>query len=351
MKNTNSIAKIALAITLFCGLQSKAQENQQVAIPEIKVALTGDTEAATNFESVLKLVTAEKANLLMINGDFGYGYSPATWQKKVTSTVDINTLPIIATLGNHDVGGTKTDTYINIIQGFRNAKNGLTTACTGKPGVSEGHDITAVDEVCTIGNISIVGSGIGQVLSKTYLENRLDAKLKAVPNGNWKLAGYHFTLASMNPGIKGDEATQKFFDIIRQNGAIGAQGHTHIAMASCPISSTFQKGAAVQCHPSFTNPAERFIMPGTGIYVDSSLGGKEARPRLRCKTANEKGCQHMVDMISQEGYSRTDGITKKNFTRFGALFIIFNAGGNPNKAYAYFKSVDGQTIFSFNITR
>lgn len=347
MKKNTKLAILASTVFMLFTSQTQAQ----AAVPEIKIALTGDTEAATNFEQVLKLVASEKASMLMINGDFGYGYSPATWQKKVTSTVDINALPIIATLGNHDVGGTKTDTYINIIQGFRNDKNGLTKACTGKPGVTTGHDITAVDEVCTIGNISIIGSGIGQVLTKSYLEKQLDAKLKAVPEGNWKLVGYHFTLASMNPGIKGDEASQTFFDIIRKSGAIGAQGHTHIAMASCPISSVFAAGLPVQCHPNFVTPAERFIMPGTGIYVDSSLGGKEARARVRCKTAGEKGCAHMVDMISQEGYTRTDGIKKTNFTRFGAFFIIFNAGGNPNRAYAYFKSVDGQVIFSFNITR
>lgn len=341
---------LVIGLMIF-GLLFQINAQALPQIKEIKIALTGDTEAATNFESVLKLVATEKADLLMINGDFGYGYSPSTWQKKVTSTVDINTLPIIATLGNHDIGGTKTNSYIGIIQGFRNDKNGLIAACTGKPGVAEGHDITAVDELCTIGNISIVGSGIGQLLSTSYLEKRLAAKLKSVPDGNWKLVGYHFTLANMNPGLKGDGATHNFFDIIRQNGAIGAQGHTHSVMASCPISSPFRKNSAVQCHPNFVNPAERFIMPGTGIYVDSSLGGIEARPRLRCKTPSEKGCQHMVDIISKDGYTRTDGVTKTNFTRFGALFIVFNAGGNPNKAYAYFKSIDGQSIFSFNITR
>ena len=45
------------------------------------------------------------------------------------------------------------------------------------------------------------------MLSKTYLENRLDIKLKTVPIDNWKLVGYHFTLSSLNPGLKGDEAT------------------------------------------------------------------------------------------------------------------------------------------------
>jgi hypothetical protein len=36
---------------------------------------------------------------------------------------------------------------------------------------------------------------------------------------------------------------------------------------------------------------------------------------------------------------------------FGALFITFNAGGDPNKAEAYFKTINGETIDTFSITR
>ena len=352
MKKT-IFSNLALVFTTFILGTANAVANVTDftgVVPEVKVALIGDTEAFTNFGSVLKMVAAEKPNVLMINGDFGYGATPEQWKQKIISSVDINTLPIIATLGNHDLGN-KTNTYISIINGFRNSKNGLDVACSGKAGVSEGHDITAVDETCIFGNVTIVGSGIGQVLSKTYLENRLEAKLKAVAEGQWKLVGYHFTLASMNPGIKGDDASQRLFDIIRQNGAIGAQGHTHIAMASCPIYSPFQKGAPVKCHPDFINPEERFIMPGTSVYVDSSLGGKEARARMRCFNPLEKGCEHMVDIISNEGYTRTDGVRKKDFIRFGAMFFVFNAGGDPTKALVYFKSVDGQIIFKFNLSR
>lgn len=343
-----TIAACLLASSLSFNVQ--AQEGPAESVDEVKIALIGDTEGGPNFGAVLKMVAAEKADALMINGDFGYAYSPEQWKARILSSVDINTLPIIATLGNHDVGR-NTNKYVSILKGLRNDKNGLTTACTGTSAISEGHDIIAVDETCTFGNVSVVGSGIGQVLSKAYLENRFEQKLKAVPAGNWKLAGYHFTLSSMNPGIKSDEATQKFFDIIRQQGAIGAQGHTHIAMASCPINSTFKKGAAITCHPEFTNPEERFILPGTGIYVDSSVGGKEARSRKRCKKPTEAGCQHMVDMISKEGYTRTDGVKKTDFNRFGALFFIFNHGGDPTKALAYFKSIDGQIIFQFNVSR
>ena len=184
-----------------------------------------------------------------------------------------------------------------------------------------------------------------------YLENRLEAKLKAAPSANWKLVGYHYTLASMNPGFKGDQATYRFFDLIRQYGAIGAQAHTHSAMASCPISSPFKRGGKVVCHPEFKALESRFVAPGTGLYVDSSMGGVETRRRKRCKKTNENGCGHLIDLISEDGYTRTDGTARNDFDHLGALFFVFNMGGDAAKAHAYFKSVDGQMVFKFDLIR
>lgn len=324
----------------------------EVQAEEIKIALIGDTGAGSNFGAVLKLIADEQANVVMINGDFGYGAAPEAWRDRVTSSIDINSLSVIGSLGNHDVEDNNTNQYISILNSFRTKQNGLTKACTGKSAVTEGRDIIAADEVCTFGNVSVIASGIGQVLSASYLENRLEKKLKDAPLENWKLVGYHYTLASMNPGIKSDQSTHRFFDTIRKYGAIGAQGHTHSAMATCPISSSFLKGNKLpECHPEFSNIEERFVLPGTGIYIDSSLGGKDYRKRGRCKNPNEQGCQHMIDIISKEGYTRADGITKTDFNRYGALFMTFNKGGDPTKAEAFYKSIDGKIVFKFNISR
>lgn len=326
------------------------ERERSTLVPEVKVALLGDTGVGTGFGSVLSLVASEKADVVMINGDFGYGSAPASWKKKLEASIDINAFPIIGALGNHDVS--QASQYVTIFAGLRTNQNGLETACTGGKKVAQGQDIILVDEVCTFGNVSIIASGIGQVLNKTYLEDRLAGKLKSISDDQWKLVGYHYTLTEMNPGLKSSSATYRFFDLIRQAGAIGAQAHTHSAMASCPISSVFAKGAPVRCHSAFDFDLEdRFVGPGVGMYVDSSLGGVDVRPRGRCKTVGEKGCGHMVDLITQDGYTRVDGFKKTNFNRFGAMFMIFNYGGDPSRALVYYKSVDGQEIFRFFITR
>jgi hypothetical protein len=322
-------------------------------VKPIKVALLGDTDAGVNFGSVLALTAAEKSDVVMINGDFGYSSTPAAWKARVVSAIDYNTHPIIGALGNHDRLSNNMGTYISIFDSFRTPKNGLKSACTGLPTLSLNQDTTIIDESCTFGNVTLIANAIGQTYTKPYLESRLESKLISAPANNWKLVGYHYSIPTMNPGLKSsEENSYAFFDLIRKYGAMGAQAHTHSVMASCPIASPFVKGGSVKCHRGFGPDLEdRFVMPGVGLFFDSSLGGKEVRPRSKCKTASDPTCQHMVDLITKEGYTRIDGRVMKKFNPMGALFIVFNAGGDPSKAFAYYKSIDGQVIFQFTVSR
>ena len=348
MEGAGVFVKLAIIFVLLFSFQSFAKAQ------ELKVALLGDTGAGSKFARVLELIASEKADVVMINGDFGYSDSPREWRDQLVKNIDINKFKVIGSMGNHDVGPMSTGQYIYILNSFRNDQNGLKESCTGKfspiPWVT---DITIVDEVCTFGNVSIVASAIGQMFTKSYFEKRLESKLKKIPSQNWKLVGYHYTLASMTPGLKPDENSHKFFDIILQYGAIGAQAHTHSVMASCPINSKFEIGKPVTCDSDFGSDLEnRFVKDGVGLYIDSSLGGKDLRNRGRCLKPDESGCAHMIDLITKEGYTRVDGKSDKNFyTSAGAMFFVFNVGGNENRAFAYYKSIDGKEVFRFNLTK
>jgi len=37
--------------------------------------------------------------------------------------------------------------------------------------------------------------------------------------------------------------------------------------------------------------------------------------------------------------------------QFGALFITFNVNGDPNKARGYFKTINGQIVDEFDVTK
>jgi hypothetical protein len=324
--------------------------DRTLAQPELKVALLGDTGARKGFGAVLDLIKAEGAKVVMINGDFGYDASAAQWKAKLKSSIDTKQFAIIGSLGNHDTG--EKPEYIAAYAEFRDDHPALKARCSGKSQIAQGSDIILLDEICTFGNVSIIVSGIGQVFTKPYFEERLERKLVALPSANWRLAGYHFTLKSMNPGLKPDENSHKFFDLLRRAGAIGAQAHTHVAMASCPINTPFVSGTTPKCHPNFGRDLEaRFVAPGTGMFIDSSLGGVVTRPRLRCSNPASADCIHMVDLIAKDGYTRTDGARVAGINGMGAMFITFNHGGDPSRARVEYKTIERKTIFSFNIRR
>src|SRR5690606_35901305 len=111
---------------------------------EIKVALLGDTEAGSGFADVLGLIKAENADVVMINGDFGYNSSPQQWESRLRQSMDPNQYFIIGSLGNHDTVGSQEEQYVSIFQGFRTAENGLSQLCTGGTDVAEGRDAILV---------------------------------------------------------------------------------------------------------------------------------------------------------------------------------------------------------------
>jgi hypothetical protein len=43
--------------------------------------------------------------------------------------------------------------------------------------------------------------------------------------------------------------------------------------------------------------------------------------------------------------------TSNQNAQFGALFITFNVDGDPNKAHGYFKTVNGQIVDEFDVTK
>lgn len=345
-------ATVWLIASLVFFSSTGAYAGSPTSAQEITVALLGDTGAYRDFQAVLKLVKDEQAQVVMINGDLGYSATPEKWRETLLKEIDPNAQFVIGSLGNHDFEHGRQDDYVGIFHGLRNAKNSLPSRCSGGLRIERGRDIAALDEVCTFGNLTIIASGIGQLFSKSYFEDRLREKLSNKPADNWALVGYHYTLASMNPGLKTNENTHKFFDLIRQFGAIGAQAHTHTVMASCPINSEFKTSGNPSCHPDFGADLEdRFIEAGTGIFIDSSLGGMPPRSRRRCHRPTDNGCAHMVDLVTKEGYTRVDGRSRNDFIGRGAVFVKFNLGGDPSRARAYFKSVDGREVFSFHIRR
>src|SRR3989344_8771310 len=96
--------KITLLILIifscfFFSKDSYAQVSQTP--PNFKVAFIGDSGAGNNFQSVLNLIKAEGAQMVLHQGDFDYSAGPQLWMDKINNTLGA-TFPYLGSDGNHD---------------------------------------------------------------------------------------------------------------------------------------------------------------------------------------------------------------------------------------------------------
>lgn len=146
---------------------------------------------------------------------------------------------------------------------------------------------------------SLVYKGLKIVFSKengdpSFISNQLSSDTHT-----WKICSWHKNMTTMQVGGKGDEQGWPDYETCRQMGAIIATGHEHSYQRTKTLSNTQTQTV----DPSCPNPNSVCVAPGKTF----------------------QGATH------------------------GALFIIFNYLGNPNKAHAYFKNINGAIIDEFDI--
>jgi hypothetical protein len=92
--------------------------------------------------------------------------------------------------------------------------------------------------------------------------------------------------------------------------------------------------------PSCGDARRLCVRPGAVPVFVSGLGGKSIRDQERCLPATYPyGCNGEWAFA----YTSNQG------AKYGALFIVFHAGGDPHKARGYFKNIEGQVVDSFEM--
>jgi len=81
-------------------LQSPSAGSHQ-ASQSVTVAFIGDQGSGRNARSVLRLIKAEGADLVLHQGDFDYGNDPDGWDSFITEILGAD-FPYFAAVGNHD---------------------------------------------------------------------------------------------------------------------------------------------------------------------------------------------------------------------------------------------------------
>lgn len=314
---------VASAMSAVAALSGEAAAATETP-PGFKVAFIGDQGINANAEAVLNLIADEGADMVLHQGDFGYGAEtdPQTaidWDNQISAVLGAD-FPYFASVGNHDVGNWST--YQQLLLDRLALIPGAT--CTGEYGVNA---------ACSYQGLFFILSGAGTMGSghAAFISNEL-----AQDDSIWRVCSWHKNQNAMQVGIKLDEVGWGPYEECRQGGAIIATGHEHSYHRTKTLSSMeFQI-----VHPVWPDPDLIQVAKGSTFAFVSGLGGKSIRDQDRClPTTPPYGCNGEWASI----YTSDQG------ANYGALFIEFNVDGDPRKAVGYFKDIDGVIADSFTV--
>jgi hypothetical protein len=290
------------------------------AVPDelrpLKVAFLGDQGNTRAANAVLRMIRAEGADMVLHQGDFDYEDEPKRWDAKISRILGKN-FPYFASVGNHDL---KAWHGRNGYQAMLKARLSriVGARCDGDLGVRS---------TCTYKGLFFVLSGIGTLPKDSpddpshieYLSEQLTRT-----DAQWRICSWHKNQRKMQTGDKKDKVGWKAYEICREAGAIIATGHEH-AYARSHLLESFRD----QTIASFSNTL--VIKKGMSFVFVSGLGG------------------HSVRQQKRTGAWWAATYTKDNDADHGALFCVFNAGGNRRAAECYFRDIRGRIADRFRI--
>jgi len=288
--------------------------------PNFKVAFIGDQGLGLNSVAVLQLIKDEGANMVLHSGDVDYTDNPDNWDQQINDVLGSD-FPYFASIGNHDVkvwSGYQQKLYERLakIPG---------AICTGDLGVKSS---------CTYQGLFIILSGVGTLGTghDTFIKDELSEN-----DSIWSICSWHKNMNKMQLGNKTDETGWQVYEECRKGGAIIVTGHEHTYSRTKTLINIENQ----IIDPDWLYSNNLKLNDGASFVVVSGLGGKTIRNQDRClPTTLPYGCNGEWASI----YTSDQGAT------YGVLFCSFHVEGHQDKAYCYFKDIEGNIPDKFNVT-
>lgn len=288
--------------------------------PNLMVAFIGDVGSSASTDDVLRLILSEGADMVIHSGDFDYGSNPDGWDARITKILGAD-YPYFACVGNHDLDAWPRYQQ-KLLQRFARVKGASFTGDLG------------VQSACTYRGLFFILSGVGVTGEghEAFIHHQLEQDQHV-----WRICSWHKDQNALQVGGKGDEVGWRAYEEAIRRGAIVATGHEHsYARTRTLIDAEKQKVDA-----SCPDADQLCVGAGRSFVFQSGLGGRSIRVQQRCLPATfPYGCHGEWAKI----YTASQGAT------YGALFIVFNVDGDPNRARGYFKNVAGAVVDSFTVT-
>ncbi len=289
--------------------------------PNLTVAFIGDGGFSDGTRAVLQLIRRERADLVIHSGDFDYGDNPAQWDSLITSILGAD-FPYFASIGDAELAA------------WPGYQRKLEERLARVRGATASGDL-GVRSACTYRGLFFILSGVGT--AGTGHEGFIHDQL-ARDRHLWRVCSWHKNQQAMQVGNKPDAVGWRSYNEGIQGGAIIVTGHEHSYARTRTLISAEHQTVDSLCAGADTV----CVGPGRSFIVQSGLGGRSIRSQKRCfSSMYPYGCNGEWAEI----YTRTQ------HADFGALFIVFNPDGHPDRARGYFKNVGGVTVDSFTVVR
>ena len=276
---------------------------------DLRVAFVGDQGLGPNAIAVLELIKDERAQLVLHQGDFDYEDDPDKWDKQISNVLGTD-FPYFGTPGNHDVK------EWNNYQGklYDRLKKNPDAECIGDLGVKSS---------CTYHGLFfiLVAPGISDSDHDSFIKKQLNEN-----HSDWRICSWHYDINTMQREADQNKTGWEVYEYCKNGGAIIANAYHHV-YARTKTLINFENHIV---DSEWSEPNKLRVKEGATFTFISGIGGMPI--------VKQKYDDWTINYSSDQGASN------------GALFCTFNVGGQPNKAYCYFKNIDGRIIDEFTIT-
>ncbi|HET9952965.1 MAG TPA: DNRLRE domain-containing protein [Polyangiaceae bacterium] len=306
--------------------------------PELLVAFIGDQGANTNADAVLDLIKSEGAAAAIHNGDFDYANNPTAWDDRITRILGAN-YPYFALIGNHDAAAWGGANGYAAKIAARHARV-PEMSCAGELGIKATcnfRGLYLIESCVGVTEFSTARCGKDSAEQVEFLHRALD-----LDSSLWSICNWHKNQRDMQVGTKSDEVGWEAYRECMLGGALVATGHEHSFSRTVTLTDVGNRGNSHGATGAFDLIQ---LAPGRNFVFTSGLGGTPVRPFD--STTHSEDTWWASYYTSDRWFK--NGSLQAGTGTFGAFFIRFHVGGDPKRADAYFKDVNGRVADEFTI--
>ncbi len=305
--------------------------------PNLLVAFIGDQGNNGNSDAVLQLIKNEGAHAVVHNGDFDYADNPTAFENRINAILGVD-YPYFAVIGNHDAAAWGGSNGYGAKISARVARV-ADMDCSGEIGVKANCTFRGLHLIQSCVGTSELRSSCGKDSAEQvgFIRDSL-----AADDSVWEICSWHKNQRSMQVGGKSDEVGWSAYRECMNGGGIVSTGHEHSYSRTLTLTNVGSGDHGADGAYDFVE-----LGPGKNFVVTSGLGGVGIRA---FHTTYHSGDTWWSSYYTSDRWMK-NGVMQSGSARYGALFIRFHVDGDPKKAVAYFKDVQGRLADEFTIVR